>query len=280
MNVCPMKISVITVLHNARNTISDTIASVRSQDYPDFEHILIDGASTDGSIAQIYRSRHDKLVLVSEPDAGIYDAMNKGASIATGDLIGFLNADDYFCRTDSLSIIGRTAAQNPRSAAVSAAVTIVDAVRPNRHLRAYSATSFRRWMLRFGHMPPHPGFYVRRSMFQAVGPFSTEYKIASDFEWMVRFYLTEKLAAVSIPETLVAMRTGGTSTRGLQSMRIINAEAFRALSSHRIRTSAPLIWSKYLAKVGQMAFISANFKSPLDVRWEPARSSRQSTPKC
>lgn len=265
-----MKISVITVSFNARDTIADAISSVRAQDYSNYEHVLVDGASTDGSIGVIENKRHRNLIFVSEFDSGIYEAMNKGVRMATGDLIGFLNADDYFCRTDSLKIIAERAIANSNASAISASVAIVDSTRPSRSLRLYGATNFRRWMLRFGHMPPHPGFYARRSAFEEVGPFRGDYKIASDFEWMVRFFYQNRKMGVFLPEVLVAMRSGGVSTRGFQSTRVINAEVFRALSTHGIKTSRPLIWSKYIAKIGQMPLRSDEFPPPPVVSWTPS----------
>jgi glycosyltransferase involved in cell wall biosynthesis len=264
-----MKISIVTVLFNAEKTILDTLSSVRAQSYEDYEHILIDGGSKDRSLAIVDAHRHPKLKIISEPDDGLYDAMNKGVRLATGDLIGFLNADDFFCRTDALHRIAEAAAANSRAAAVSAGVAVVAHDQPDRIRRIYRATGFHPWMLRFGHMPPHPGFYARRSALSAVGNFATNLQIASDFEWMVRFYCKRHLTSVPVAQLIVAMRDRGVSSRGLKSTRVLNSEAYRALIMHRVWTAAPLIWSKYFIKIGQMVAVSESYPAAASVRWMP-----------
>jgi glycosyltransferase involved in cell wall biosynthesis len=265
-----MRISVITVCYNTEKTIADTINSVRAQDYSDYEHIIVDGASTDGTMDVVRRLGHDKVKVVSEPDCGLYDAMNKGTALATGGLIGILNSDDFFCRTNALSLIAAAAGENPRAAAVSAGLVFVDPERLSRVRRTYSAVGFRRWMLRFGHMPPHPGFYTRATAFTAVGPFEIDRRVGGDFEWMVRFYYGHGLTAAPLAESIVAMRMGGLSTSGWQSMRVINAEARQSLKTHRVWTNAALIWSKYLLKAGQLLTTKDSLGVPESVRWKPS----------
>jgi glycosyltransferase involved in cell wall biosynthesis len=264
-----MRISVITVCRNAEKTIADTIQSVRAQDYTDYEHIIVDGASTDATLDIVRHLGHDKLKVVSEKDRGLYDAMNKGIALAGGDLIGFLNSDDFFCRTDALGLIATTALNNSQAAAVSAGLIYIDPNQPSRVRRTYGAVGFRRWMLRVGHMPPHPGFYARAAAFKVVGPFEIERRIGGDFEWMVRFFYVHGLTAIPFAESIVAMRMGGLSTSGWKSMRTINTEARQALRTHRIWTTAALIWSKYLLKAGQLMTTKASFRVPEPVRWRP-----------
>lgn len=264
-----MRISVITVCYNGEQTIADTIRSVVAQDYADYEHIIVDGASTDGTLNAVTPLRHDRLRIVSEADDGLYDAMNKGVAMASGDLIGFLNSDDFFCRNDALSLVAEAAHENPDAGAVSAGLVIVDPDRPSRIHRSYGGAGFRRWMLRFGHMPPHPGFYTRAAAFRSVGGFDLEYEIASDFEWLTRFYYVRGLAAAPLESTIVAMRAGGVSTRGWSSMRTINAEIHRALNEHAVPTMPALIWSKYLLKAGQLLVRRKAFPVPKAVRWQP-----------
>lgn len=264
-----MRISVITVCRNAEKTIADTIKSIRAQNYADYEHIIVDGASTDATLDIVQRLSHDKLKVVSESDRGLYDAMNKGLTLAGGDLIGFLNADDFFCRTDAFRLIAATAHKNSQAAAVSAGLIFIDSDRPNRVRRTYGAIGFRRWMLRFGHMPPHPGFYARAAAFKMVGPFDIERRIGGDFEWMVRFFYVHDLIAAPLAEPIVAMRMGGLSTSGWKSVRTINTEARQALRTHRIWTTTALIWSKYLLKAGQLMTTKHSFRVPEPVRWRP-----------
>jgi len=264
-----MRISVITVCYNAEKTIADTIRSVRAQDYADYEHVIVDGASTDGTLDVVERLRHDRLKVISEPDRGLYDAMNRGVALAEGDLIGFLNSDDFFCRTDALSMIVATAQEYPNAAAVSAGLVFVDSDRTSRVRRTYGAVGFRRWMLRFGHMPPHPGFYARAEAFKTVGAFEIKKRVGGDFDWMVRFFYIQGLAAVPLAEPIVAMRMGGLSTSGWKSLRIINAEARQTLNMHKVRTTTALIWSKYLVKAGQLMATKGSFRVPESVRWKP-----------
>ena len=263
-----MRISIITVCYNAEKTIADTIKSIRAQDHTDYEHIIVDGASTDGTLEVVQRLRHDKLKVVSEPDRGLYDAMNKGITMAGGDLIGFLHSDDFFCRTDALSLVAATARANPDTGAGSAGLVIVDPDQTGRVRRAYGTTRFRRWMLRFGHMPPHPGFYARAAAFKAVGAFDTRYSTSSDFDWMTRFYYVHGMTSASLIQPVVAMRAGGLSTRGWKSMRAINTDIHRTLSEHGVETVAALIWSKYLVKAGQLLPTKKSFLVPDAVRWK------------
>ena len=261
-----MKISVITVAYNAAVTIADTLRSVAAQDYPHVEHLIIDGASTDDTAALVAAHGRRGTIFHSAPDEGLYDAMNKGIAAATGDIIGFLNADDYFCRSDAVALIAAAAATNPDAAAVSGAVAIVDATQPDRIRRAYAPT-FAPWMLRFAHMPPHPGFYARRSVFDRLGGFDPALAIGADFEWMLRFYHDAGLRAAPITPTLVTLRDGGVSNSGLASRRTINSEALASLRRHGIASAPPVIWSKYLIKALQYVIPPVEWPAPAAVRW-------------
>ncbi len=267
-----MKVSIVTVAYNAVSTIGDTIRSVAAQLDCEYEHIIVDGASTDGTMEVIDRLRHDRLRVVSEPDRGLYDAMNKGIAMATGELIGFLNADDFFCRTDAVACLTTAAAGVE---AVAASIAIVDPVVVNRVIRGYGSTSFRPWMLRFGHMPPHPGFYVRRALLDRVGGFDRELRIGADFEWMLRVFGQPKLRWCAITTTVVGLRAGGVSTRGLASMRIINREAAQSARRHGLRSHQLLMWSRYAVKSLQM------LRRPIDYPasehgWMPDHSNQPS----
>jgi glycosyltransferase involved in cell wall biosynthesis len=245
-----MKITIITVAYNAAATIADTLKSVAAQNWPDIEHIVVDGASSDATLEVIARNAHSSLHVISEPDEGLYDAMNKGVAAATGDIIGFLNADDFYCRSDALNLVAKPF-QEPSCRAVGAAIAIVRPDRIDGAVRAYDATSFRPWMLRFGHMPPHPGFFIRRSTFLEVGSFATCYRIGGDFDWMVRFFLLRKFTANLIQETIVGLRQGGVSTAGFGSHASFNREACRILVRHGYSAAEALIWMKYAAKAFQ-----------------------------
>jgi glycosyltransferase involved in cell wall biosynthesis len=261
-----MKVSVITVAFNAETTVGDAVASVASQKGVEVEHLFIDGASHDKTVERAKAAGGANLKVVSEADTGVYDAMNKGFRAATGEIVGFLNADDFLCRTDALALLATTA---PPWDAVCGGVAIVDAAEPGRVRRAYSASGFQPWMMRFGHMPPHPGFYIRREALRRLGQFDAELRVCGDFEWMLRFFLVHRMQAKFISETVVAVRAGGISTRGLPSTKLINREAHQSLRAHRIASNPAMIWSKYVAKGIQLIRRPTEYPAKPEVRWMP-----------
>jgi glycosyltransferase involved in cell wall biosynthesis len=264
-----LKISVVTVAYNAAATIGDTIRSVAAQTGVEVEHLIVDGASADGTadLARTIGGAHVRVL--SEPDQGLYDAMNKGLALASGEAVGFLNADDFYCRTDALALVAGSLA-NPSADAVSGSVAIVDPADAARVVRGYGAASFRPWMLRFGHMPPHPGFYARLAAARLVGEYDVSLRQAADFDWLARFYAVRRLRALVVPATLVAMRAGGVSQRGLAAVARANAEIGQSLARHRLGSVPPLVWLKYAAKAWQLAAHPSDFPAPGSVRWPPA----------
>jgi len=262
-----VKITVITVAFNAAATLGDTLRSVAAQGHGDIEHLVIDGGSTDDSAGVFKASAGPRSQWFSAPDKGLYDAMNKGVARATGDLIGFLNADDFYRRSDALALIADASDGTP---AVSGGVAIVAADDPARLTRSYPAQPFAPWMLRFGHMPPHPGFYATRATFDRVGGFDPALRIGADFEWMLRFHIVHGLRARPIAETLVSLREGGLSNSGFASRRRINAEALASLRRHGIASAAPLVWAKYAVKALQFVARPADWPAPAAVALRPA----------
>lgn len=262
-----MKITVVTVAYNAARTIGDTVASVAAQRGVEFEHLILDGASTDDTAAVVAALDHPRLRFVSEPDRGIYDAMNKGFDRARGDLVGFLNADDFFCRTDALALLA-AAAQRSDKPAVSAAIAVVRADHPRRAVRAYPAHGFRPWTMHLGNQPPHPGFYARREAVARVGRFDADMKVAADFDWLMRFHLLEGLRAEPVRETLVAQREGGVSQR-LGGINTARRESFEALRRRGLFTSRALILAKYPLKAAQLVGRPHQFPPPAGVAWFP-----------
>ncbi len=262
-----MKITVVTVAWNAGATIADTLGSVAAQTGVEVEHLIIDGGSTDDTLETVRRLAGPHVVLVSEPDKGLYDAMNKGLARATGELVGFLNADDFFCRTDALAILAE-AAHRSGADAVGAGIAIVRTAAPWKALRAYPARGFRPWMLHIGHQPPHPGFYVRRAAIARVGPYDAEMRIAADFDWMMRFFLVARLRAEFVAETITAQREGGAS-QTLAGVLRARRETHQALRRAGRLASRALILGKYPVKAAQIARRPVQYPAPPEVRWFP-----------
>lgn len=229
-------ITVITVIFNGADTIEQTIRSVIGQGYRNVEYIVIDGGSTDGS-QQIIKKYEEAIdYWVSEKDAGIYDAMNKGIALARGDYIGMLNADDYFAHPAALETIVKRF-QESQVDAVFSCLDIVDPANLNRVLRRYRISSFSPFMLRIGVMPPHPTFYCKRSCYEKAGPYRTDYHIAADAEMLVRLLLKYHITWEFIDETTVKMRSGGVSSSGIRSNWVGNREIVRACVENGLYTN-------------------------------------------
>jgi glycosyltransferase involved in cell wall biosynthesis len=243
-----MKISVVTVTYNSAETIGATMKSVASQVHSPIEHILIDGASTDGTLAVVREHGPHVSTVVSEPDRGIYDAMNKGVGLATGDVIGFLNGDDYYAHDRVLSEIAR-AFSDGHVDAVFGDVGFFRADRPERLVRRYRSKRFGPKRLSWGWMPPHPALFVRTEVFRRVGAFRTDYRIAGDFEWIVRAFSGASIRYRHLPDIMVHMRTGGISTGGWRNTLQLNREVMRACRDNGLPTNWPKLLSKYPAKV-------------------------------
>lgn len=243
-----MKISIVTVAYNAAPTIAGTLESVAAQVHPEIEHIVVDGASTDGTLAIVERQGKHVARLISEPDRGIYDAMNKGVRVATGDVIGFLNADDVYAHQNVLATVAAIMKREHLDA-LFGDVAFFSAESHARTLRRYSSARFRPDRIAWGWMPAHPALFVRRDVFQRVGGFRTDYRIAGDFEFVARAFGKNSLRYRHLPEVLVRMLTGGISTGGWRNTLLLNREVLRACQENGIRTNMLKILSKYPAKL-------------------------------
>ena len=243
-----MKISVITVCFNSARTLSRTLQSVAEQDWPNVEHVVIDGGSSDGSagILEAFRSR--LAYLVSEPDNGIYDAMNKGLAQASGDIICFLNADDQYSSSRVLSLVA-SEMQEYGVEALMGDVGFSHESAPLRTVRRYRSDRFTPERLSWGWMPAHPALFLRKEVFRRVGGFKTDYRIAGDFEFIVRAFRGHTVSYRHLPEVLVRMQTGGTSTGGWRAKILLNQEVLRACRENGLRTNLFKILSKYPAKL-------------------------------
>ena len=243
-----MKISIITVAFNAASTIADTLESVAGQTHSEIEHIVVDGASTDDTLDVVRRHGQRVARLLSEPDHGIYDAMNKGIRLATGDVIGFLNADDMYPDTGVLTRVS-AALEREKLDALFGDAEFVSSTRPDQPVRRYRSERFRPDRIAWGWMPAHPTLFLRRWVYERFGMFRTDYRIAGDFELVARMFHGGTLRYRHVPEVLVRMRTGGVSTGGWRNTILLNREVLRACRENGIQTNLPKILSKYPAKL-------------------------------
>ncbi|MCB1823754.1 MAG: glycosyltransferase [Candidatus Competibacteraceae bacterium] len=228
-----MKISVITAVYNNHATLADALNSVLAQDHPDYELIVIDGGSTDGTLDVLQRYAGRLAQIVSEPDRGIYDALNKGIRLATGDTIGFLHSDDSFADGQVLSLIAAALA-DPGIDACYGDLRYVRRDEPNRVVRHWRAGPYHPRLLARGWMPPHPTFYARRAVYERLGGFELGYRIAADYDCLLRFLGAGQIACAYIPEVLVHMRLGGASNRSLRNLVQKSREDYRALRQNQI----------------------------------------------
>ena len=286
-----MKISLITACYNSAKTIKTTMESVLSQKGVGIEYIIVDGGSNDGTVDIIKEFaarpvRPDSpscpvIKWLSERDRGMYDAINKGIKMATGDVVGILNADDVLASDDTLAHIAEqfshkeqerqeivenrsdlisTVSNNKCIDALYADIRFVkegetvEALRGAKTVRYCSAAKWRPWMFRFAAMVPHPSFYVRRECFERLGGYSLDYRICADFELELRYLYFAKLRAAYFSECVVVMRMGGMSTAGWRSNVLINREDLRALRANGIWSCLPLIYLKYLFKIWGFVF--------------------------
>lgn len=252
-------VSIVTVCFNSVKTLGQTIESVLAQDYPRIEHIVVDGGSTDGTI-EIMREYAGKVaVFITERDRGIYDAMNKGIGRASGQIVGMLNSDDVYMDSRVISeLIAALSAAG--SDAVFADLVYVDQDGGGRVRRYYDSGGWRPSRFRYGWMPAHPTFFIKREWYEHCGLFSLDYRIAADFEMLVRLLHRGGASFTHVPRAVVKMRVGGVSTRGLRHSLLLNREIVRACRANGIWTALPLVLLKAPAKLLE--------------RWRPSRHRR------
>ncbi len=246
-----MKISIITVVYNGAATIAAAVASVISQDHPDVEYIVIDGASKDNTLAILQGFGDQIAILVSEPDKGIYDAMNKGLARATGDVIGILNADDFYTDTTVLSSVSAAMAQSGADCLIGDLIF----VRPDQidHIvRFYSSDGFTLHKFEQGDMPPHPTFFVKRACYDRLGNFDTQYRMTADYDLMLRFLYIAKISYTYLPKVMVTMRTGGITNQGIRSKIKLNREIMHSMKKNGLPASLFRVYSKYFTKIFQL----------------------------
>ena len=250
-----MKISLITVSYNSAATISDTFDSVLAQTYSDLEYIVVDGNSTDNTndIIQEYEKRFDgKMRWISEPDNGLYDAINKGIQMATGNIVGIIHSDDFYAYNTALEKVAETFKEDTNIQAVFGDVRFVNPDDLNKTVRYYSSKKFTPKRFRFGFMPAHPTFFTYKSNFDTLGYYETNYKIAADFELLLRFLHIHKLPYRYLPLDMITMRTGGLSTKSYKSNILLNKEIVKACKRNGVYTNLFLVYLKYFVKIFEL----------------------------
>lgn len=249
-----MKISVITATFNSGKTVRNTIESVLRQTYKDFEYIIKDGGSKDNTldVCREYEPKFEgRMKIISAPDKGIYDAMNKGIEAATGDVVGLLNSDDFYTSNDVLQSIADTFSDNDIDA-VYGDIHYVKDSDLTKCVRYYSSALFKRGWMRLGFMPAHPSFYCKKVCYDKFGYFDTSFKVAADFENLLRLIYKSKIKTKYIKKDFVTMRTGGASTAGFASRKIIMKEHLRGLKKNGVYSNFFLLSLRYFFKIYEL----------------------------
>jgi glycosyltransferase involved in cell wall biosynthesis len=242
-----MKISVVTATYNSAKNVAHALSSISAQTWPHIEHIVVDGASRDNTLAIVERLGARVAKIVSEPDRGIYDALNKGIALATGDVVGFLHSDDEFADPDVLSWVA-TEFRDPSVQAVYGDLHYINAD-GSRVVRDWQAGAFAPAKLMWGWMPPHPSLYLRRSVYEQLGRFDESFRIAADYEFILRLFMRADFVWRYVPRTFVRMRLGGASNRSLKNILRKSREDLAAMRRHGL--GLPALALKNLRKVSQ-----------------------------
>ncbi len=244
-----MKISIITATYNSAATVGDTLDCVRQQQYPDIEHIIVDGRSSDRTLEIVSGYRHVAKI-ISEKDKGIYDAMNKGIGMATGDVVGILNSDDTYTDGQVLSDVAK-AFEDPKVMTVYADLQYVHPDQPDKVIRTWKTGPFSKKNFYYGWMPPHPTFFVRKSVYDRAGIFDLSLRSAADYELMLRVLLKHGLSACYIPRVIVKMRAGGMSNASLWNRLRANKEDRLAWKLNGLEPYFFTLYIKPLRKIHQ-----------------------------
>jgi len=252
-----IRITYVTITYNAAAVLQRTLDSILQQDYEDIVHLIIDGASTDDTLVMIddyvehsnAMGNGHRIQVMSEPDKGIYDAMNKGIHRATGSIVGILNSDDFYTSDNALETIADAFRSDDKLELTYGDVHYVNDGELQVSVRYYSSRIFRPSLLRWGYMPAHPSCYVLKSVYDDIGDYSLNYKIASDFDMMVRLFHSRGVRYRYIPKDFVTMRTGGISTSSISHRLLITHEDARACRSNGLFSCFPMCCVKYFTKI-------------------------------
>lgn len=213
-----MKVSIITATYNSAATIRDTLASLESQTYPDIEYIIVDGASKDNTLEVVNQHCTRVSKIISEPDRGIYDALNKGIAVATGEIVGFLHSDDLFASPESIANLV-AAFKSGDYNAVYADLDYVDQHNTDKIIRHWVGSPLKAFKLQLGWMPAHPTFYMTKAMYEKLGDFSLDFPIAADYDSVLRYFNSGELKTIYLPQVVIKMRMGGASNNSLKNVK-------------------------------------------------------------
>ncbi|MGA1846340.1 glycosyltransferase family 2 protein [Deferribacter abyssi] len=245
-----MKVSIITVVYNNKDTIKDAIESVLSQTYKNIEYIIIDGASTDGTV-DIIRNYGDKIdKFISEKDNGIYDAMNKGIKLASGDIVGILNSDDFYVDNRVIEKVVDVF-ENNNCDSLYGDLVYVNKDNIDKIVRYWKSREYKEGLFKKGWHPAHPTFFVKREVYEKYGMFNLDFKIAADYELMLRFLEKYKITTAYLPEVMVKMRVGGESNRSIKNIIRANIECYKAWKINKLQPPLLLGIKKPLSKIFQ-----------------------------
>jgi glycosyltransferase len=247
-----MKVSVITVVYNGSKTIEDCMQSVMAQTYNSIEHIVVDGGSNDGTLQVLRKYRGQIAKCISEPDEGIYDAMNKGIKLATGDIIGFLGSDDFYADENVIRQIVEVIRTNNADCCYGD-LEYVAKDNPGKTIRKWRSQSYQEGLFEKGWHPPHPTFFVKKCIFDEYGSFDLRYDIGADYEIMLRFLKKHSIESCYIPSVLVKMRTGGKSNKNLWQIIKANMECYQAWKRNGLKISPFIMIKKPASKLIQYA---------------------------
>jgi len=228
-----MIISIITAVFNRVGTVSGAIDSVQVQSYSFLEHVIIDGGSTDGTIEVIRKKINKDTIFVSEPDDGIYDAINKGICLSSGEILGLLHSDDYFIDEHVIAEV-MNAFKDPEVDIVYGDLEYISRDNPNKVIRYWKAGTFSRYKLKMGWMPPHPALFLRRRVFERYGMYDLRYRISSDYDAILRYFRSDRMGIIYIPRVLIRMRLGGASNASILHIFLKIKEDYLILSRNRV----------------------------------------------
>jgi glycosyltransferase len=245
-----LKISIITAVLNGSNTIGDTLESILNQLYKNVEHVIIDGGSTDETLEILKRYKNRRTKIISEPDGGVYDALNKGVQLSSGDIVGILNGDDFYAHDQVLNRVADVF-EKKKVDSCYGDLQYVDRDNTSKMIRYWKSSRYRPGKFSYGWMPPHPTFFVRKEIYEKFGTFNTNLKIAADYELMLRFLERFKISTHYIPEVLIKMRVGGMSNRNLRNMFIKSCEDYKAWKVNDLKSRFYTIPLKNFLKIPQ-----------------------------